>query len=186
MTPQAIGNKCNIRVMRYHRQSRMDYLNGFAWDRFWASAFGGTLLAGYFAIPQMMWVLIAMMCLDFVMGTVYAIVQHEFSVTKFGVGIIKKMAVFLMLGAIKLMAQFVLEMQGNPLEFFAKGVMCYEFLSMCDTYIKFGAPGGPTLQLIADKVRAVMAAMLPAGPKQLDQDEVSARLEDQKRAGQAH
>lgn len=150
-------------------------LDEFTWGKFWASAWGGAVL-GFLAIPDLVWVLLLMMLFDLVMGSVAALTKHAFSLRRLGEGIMRKAMAFFMLGAIKLMGDWVLKLNWDAMQYFAKAMISYEFLSLCALYIAIGGPGAPALDRFRNQVQGFVAGAFGKQMPPVDPDDDSAEL----------
>ena len=109
-------------------------------------------------IPQPIILLLVMMGIDLFMGSVAAALEtpNAFKIREFGKGILRKASTFPMLAACHL-AEDPLHLHFDLDVYVALALICYEFLSVVESYARIGGPVPRILIMAAERAKFMLA-----------------------------
>jgi hypothetical protein len=121
------------------------------WNKVFGSAIAAVLLR-WAAIPEAVWPLVFLMFADLILGVALALANGLYSNRILGIGIIRKLAAFFMLGATAAVTQHALPLteEWGAILYFVRAMTIYEFLSCADTYRQLRGPGSPWITRFAE------------------------------------
>jgi len=152
-------------------------MSEFTWERFWTSIVA-TFLMKWAAIPPAVGPMVFLMFTDLLFGAGLALQQGSYENRKLCVGIMRKVAVFFILGALSAVTQEAFKLSWDPAEYFVRAVTIYEFLSCASKYRQIGGPGAPWIDRFAKLVESwFQSRSFPT------QEQINSALKHSKEAG---